>query len=97
MGSQLRLNPYHVDLIRVALTRAIPDLIPDLQDEMTRAFEPVSGSSVTSHRQVFERISQRQLPQNSSPRVHLGAESHACGALTVTFRAEVEIFPGGKT
>jgi hypothetical protein len=43
-------NPYHVSVVRGKLTRAIPELVPNLHDEMLEAFgqniPPTDGAAL---------------------------------------------------
>ena len=38
LGGQIRTNPYHVPIIRAQFARALPQLVPEVQEEVVDAF-----------------------------------------------------------
>ena len=38
LGGHIMTNPYHIPIVRVRLTRALPQLVPDIQEEVVDAF-----------------------------------------------------------
>ncbi|KAF8185937.1 cytochrome P450, partial [Pholiota molesta] len=39
LGDRVSKNPYHIPIIRAQLTRALPQLVPEVQDELQEAFK----------------------------------------------------------
>ncbi|KAF9478579.1 cytochrome P450 [Pholiota conissans] len=39
MGERVSKNPYHIPIVRAQLTRALPQLVPEVQDELEDAFK----------------------------------------------------------
>ena len=38
LGEHMRTNPYHIPILRSQLTRALPQLVPEIHEEIVDAF-----------------------------------------------------------
>ncbi|KAJ3504346.1 hypothetical protein NLJ89_g7978 [Agrocybe chaxingu] len=67
LGEHLSRNPYHVPIIRVQLTKALPQLLPDVHEEVVHAFQelmPVTDkwakvTPLPTMMKIFARASNR--------------------------------------
>jgi hypothetical protein len=68
LGDRVSKNPYHIPIIRAQLTRALPQLVPEVQDELQEAFKeylpPTDGEYdllwETHDIEIFSRLDECQ-------------------------------------
>ena len=57
IGPNVRINPYHIPIIRLQLTQALPLLVPEVYDEVVMAcneFIPITKGNCLNHQNMFK-------------------------------------------
>ena len=57
LGQNIRENPYHIPIVRLQLTKALPLLVPEVYDEVVMAcneFIPITEGKRPNHQNKFK-------------------------------------------